>query len=173
MDLKSRRLATGLSRLLAVLLVVVAIILLFLVPAMLLAWVAPEHLAGDYVARVNGVRIDPTEPGAAGFVLLSANVFLLVAGVILLRLRQVMATVGKGDPFAPANSGRMRTIAGAMAALMAAQLLLGAVVPPALRDKAEVGQLNMGLLLGTLVVLVLSEVFREGARLREEAEGTI
>jgi len=174
MDVHSRKLARGLGRLLAVLLAICGIGLALLIPAMIIAFVSPDMLAGDYTTRVNGQPFDPSQPLVAGTLLLMGIVFIAVAAFVLFKLRQVMATVAQGDPFVPVNAKRLRAIAGGLGALLVAQSLGGLLVPPAVQIAARSEfHFNFGLFLATLVVLVLAEVFREGARLRADAEGTI
>lgn len=174
MDVQSRKLASGLGRILFVLLVLCGVALVFLIPAMVFAFVAPDQLAGDYTAHVNGSPFDPSQPLVAGTLLLLGIVFIGVAAFVLLKLRQVMATVALGDPFVPANATRLRAIALALGGLLVAQSVGGLFMPAAVQVAARSEfHFNFGLFLATLVVLVLAEVFREGARLRADAEGTI
>ena len=103
----------------------------------------------------------------------SANVALFV--VILGRLRHIFATLTRGDPFQPLNVSRLRVIGIALIGLevwnICFPMLLSRLVP------GELGENERGFSLtgvfSILVVFVLAEVFREGARLRREAELTI
>ena len=98
------------------------------------------------------------------------------AGVLIIveRLRRIFATLTAGDPFHPENVRRLRVIG-----LMLAALELGRY--PVMAAKAwlapHMGALSWGpsptAWFAVLVVFVLAEVFREGARLRREAELTI
>ena len=97
--------------------------------------------------------------------------FVIIVG----RLRHIFATLTRGDPFQPLNVQRLRVIGASLIALEAMNLF----VPPLLRRlvPGELGDNDRGLSLtgvfSILVVFVLAEVFREGARLRREAELTI
>ena len=90
------------------------------------------------------------------------------------RLRRLFGTMAAGDPFEPANVRRLRQ---AGVALILLQLSAYAVRPvaaelfPQLRPGGA--DLNLSGWFAILVVFVLAEVFREGARLREEAELTV
>ncbi len=110
----------------------------------------------------------------AGLLLLaSAYAGLLI--VILYRLRKVFETLIRGDPFKSENVARLRGVGLALIALegagfafhTASQLIL------APRSGRSVLYLNLSGWFAILVVFVLAEVFREGARLREDAELTI
>ena len=101
---------------------------------------------------------------------------LYMAGVLVIvgSLRRIFMTLTAGDPFHPDNVRRLRLIGimlGALELGRYAVWALGAwMLPGAGRE-----QPNMSLTawFSVLVVFVLAEVFREGARLRREAELTI
>lgn len=100
--------------------------------------------------------------------------FLVVMLFVLINLRRIMKTAASGMPFVIADVGRLRSIAAAMTTLLIGQVMTGIVLPARLRDLGDIpGGFDAGLFLGTLVVLVLAEVFREGARLHDDVEGTI
>ncbi len=113
----------------------------------------------------------PTLLGAA----VSIVAYLAVLLIIIFRLRQVFATLILGDPFRPENVGRLRIVGLALIALE----LVGYVVRLALvwaipeRSKHLDFTVNLSGWFAILVVFVLAEVFREGARLRRDAELTI
>lgn len=112
-------------------------------------------------------------PAALGG-LASVGVYLAVLLAIFFRLRQVFATLTSGDPFRPENVQRLRAVGLALIALEAAgygvRVFAAALIP-------DVGPARGGVSLSAwfaiLVVFVLAEVFREGARLRRDAELTI
>ncbi|MDQ0465704.1 hypothetical protein QO010_003493 [Caulobacter ginsengisoli] len=94
--------------------------------------------------------------------------------VIVNRLRRIFQTLTAGDPFHPDNVRRLRVIGLILAGLeLGRYVFWGAValLGPEL-NKAE-GGLNLTTWFSVLVIFVLAEVFREGARLRREAELTI
>jgi hypothetical protein len=113
--------------------------------------------------------------GAPGLLLLAAA-FVYLGGVLIIisRLRRIFATLTAGDPFRPENVGRLQLVG-----VMLAALELGRY-PYALLSQ-WIGSGGPGARFGfnptawfaVLVVFVLAEVFREGARLRREAELTI
>ena len=104
---------------------------------------------------------------------------LYMAGVLVIvgSLRRIFMTLTAGDPFHPDNVRRLRLIGVMLAAL---GLLEMARYPMTLLDSRlaaheahQAGGLNLTTWFAVLVVFVLAEVFREGARLRREAELTI
>ena len=95
--------------------------------------------------------------------------------LIVSRLRRIFATLTAGDPFDPENVRRLRTIGLMLAALEVGRYPVAvgaAMIAPAEMIRASMG-LNVTAWFAVLVVFVLAEVFREGARLRREAELTI
>jgi hypothetical protein len=115
---------------------------------------------------------------ASGVVSAAAGIFAFAAyfaGILVIvgTLRRIFSTLTAGDPFHPDNVARLRLIG-----FMLAGLELGRYVVQALARLLpwvdEVSpSLNVTAWFSVLVVFVLAEVFREGARLRREAELTI
>ena len=100
---------------------------------------------------------------------------LSIAGVLVIvdSLRRIFVTLTAGDPFHPANVNRLRLIGLMLAALELGRYVVWGVsiqVPGV--NKVE-PNFNLTAWFSVLVVFVLAEVFREGARLRREAELTI
>ena len=95
--------------------------------------------------------------------------------LILRHLRRIVNTLRIGDPFEPANTGRLRQIGIILAVVtggawlgqsLVSRLVRGAMEAPGLFDLVTPA-------FSVLVVFVLAEVFKEGARLRRESELTI
>lgn len=132
---------------------------------------------GDNAARVRAVLRSPLIPA------LFAVAALYVGGLVFIvgRLRRVFATLTQGDPFRPENVRRLRLIGFMLGGLELLSYLVRAAVRWAERTQvAENLELQSGgqgfnptIWFAVLVVFVLAEVFREGARLRREAELTI
>jgi hypothetical protein len=93
--------------------------------------------------------------------------------VIVERLRRVFATLTAGDPFHPDNVRRLRVVGLALAALLVANYVFYSVNQWLFPDKNFFDSFSLSAWFPVLVVFVLAEVFREGARLRREAELTI
>jgi hypothetical protein len=101
---------------------------------------------------------------------------LYMAGVLVIvgSLRRIFATLTTGDPFHPDNVRRLRLIGLMLAGLELCRYAVwgvGVWLLPGV-DSAQ-PSLNLTGWFSVLVVFVLAEVFREGARLRREAELTI
>jgi succinate-acetate transporter protein len=107
--------------------------------------------------------------------LFTGALYVGVLIVITNRLRRVFETLTQGDPFRPENVGRLHVVGLGLIALevvgyfafMAAMWLA-----PEWRDDLHLS-INLSGWFAILAVFVLAEVFREGARLRSDAELTI
>lgn len=119
--------------------------------------------------------LDPLQTWAVVLARLGTAV-LFVGGVLTIvsSLRKIFATLKAGDPFHPDNVTRLRVVAVGLAWLELVRYAvwtLGALLPPqAAPDRPN---LSLTAWFSILVVVVLAEVFREGARLRRESELTI
>lgn len=96
--------------------------------------------------------------------------------LILRNLRMIFRSLTQGDPFQPGNVRRLRqiglTLAIVTAGVWVAQGMVAARLAPGVMDPQGIGEL-LTPIFSVLVVFVLAEVFREGARLRRESELTI
>ncbi|HYF23324.1 MAG TPA: DUF2975 domain-containing protein [Caulobacteraceae bacterium] len=101
--------------------------------------------------------------------------YIAILGLVVGRVRRIFATLTAGDPFHPANVTRLRQIGIGLAALEGANLLIPILLLLAAPDADFNAGVNFDLTawFSVLVVFVMAEVFREGARLRREAELTI
>ena len=111
--------------------------------------------------------------------LFAAGAFLAYFGgfmLILRNLRMIFRTLTMGDPFQPGNVRRLRQI-GLILAVVTVGVWLGQALVATRLAKGVMESQGLGDLLtpgfSVMIVLVLAEVFREGARLRREAELTI
>jgi hypothetical protein len=116
-------------------------------------------------------------PVAAAAILVGA---LYIAGSIIIvgRLRRIFRTLIAGDPFHPENVRRLRVIALTLAVLELGRYATAALAHILARllhtQRIQFdGGINLTTWFAVLVIVVLAEVFKEGARLRGEAELTI
>jgi hypothetical protein len=99
-----------------------------------------------------------------------------LAGVLVIvgTLRRIFMTLTAGDPFHPDNVARLRLIGLMLAALELGRYAFWAISAWLLPGVNKVRpDPSLTAWFSVLVVFVLAEVFREGARLRREAELTI
>ncbi|HEY8604914.1 DUF2975 domain-containing protein [Tsuneonella suprasediminis] len=97
------------------------------------------------------------------------------------RLRRIIGTVGQGDPFQPENATRLSQmgwlIVGAQLMVIPAGILAAVIAPFA--DKMDNVHFTIdggfdaeGILLA-IVLFILARVFRHGAAMRDDLEGTV
>ena len=100
---------------------------------------------------------------------------LLLAGILVIvaALRRIFATLTAGDPFHPQNVRRLRLIGLMLAALEIESYIIWGARPLLPSWMSVAPHFDVTSWFSVLVVFVLAEVFREGARLRREAELTI
>ena len=131
-------------------------------------WKSAVHITGEEGAEftANGGTI------AAG--LFAAGLYMAGVLVIVGRLRRIFVTLTAGDPFHPDNVRRLRFIGLMLAGLELGRYVFRGVSTVFLPgvDHSTSG-FSLTSWFSVLVVFVLAEVFREGARLRSEAELTI
>jgi len=96
--------------------------------------------------------------------------------VLLKRLLAIVETVRAGDPFVAANAYRLQTIAWALLALQLLSIVIGAigksVSTPAHPVNLDAG-FSINGWLAVLLTFLLARVFAEGARMRDDLEGTV
>ena len=96
--------------------------------------------------------------------------------VILRRLLDIVDSVRARAAFAAANTGKLRSIAWAMFGLQVLSVVIGAIAglvsTPAHPLHLDAGFSTSGWL-AVLLLFVLARVFAEGARMRDELEGTV
>lgn len=99
-----------------------------------------------------------------------------IAHVVLTRLLTIVETVGDGDPFVMENAGRLQRIAWAVLGLELLHLCVVGVAAGASTDQTPLdigGGLSVTRWLAVLLLFVLARVFEQGARMREDLEGTV
>ena len=130
--------------------------------------VIPAHLYGQI-----WVMGQAPGPGAAAL-LTVAEAYLIGIVVIVQRLRRIFATMTAGDPFHPDNVRRLRVIGLVLALMEIDRYISHAFERFVLHAPPRSGEgASLTAWFAVLVIVVLSEVFREGARLRRDAELTI
>jgi len=147
---------------------------------LLLLWVASIFIPLDnlYVVDTDGSdgrQIPLTRP----LLLFGVGAMTAYFGgflMILRGLRKIFRTLTLGDPFHPDNVRRLRQIGLILAivtgGVWVAQGLVAARLAPGVMEPQGVSDL-LTPVFSILVVFVLAEAFREGARLRRESELTI
>ncbi len=127
--------------------------------------------------------VSPPPPGVVLWPsLILAVIAILVALLVISRLRLIFHTLINGDPFVPENAVHLRVVWVTLAVWEVLRMVFSSGTFLALsasgQDPHAAGlrgelNINAGLWLAVAVLIVLAEVFREGARLRAEHKLTI
>ena len=95
---------------------------------------------------------------------------------VLKRLLAIVETVRAGDPFVAANAYRLQAIAWVLLALNLLSIVIGAIAKT-VSTPAHPLHINAGFSingwLAVLLTFLLARVVAEGARMREDLEGTV
>ncbi len=166
------------SSLLKIALDVVYVILWILIGALILAAIGLLFVQIDYTRTVRepSFEVEAHMTGPTTAVWFAGGAFeLSIVLFIVHRLRQLFQTLTAGDPFHPTNVTRLRAIGVGLAALTLTDAMGHFAIALYLTKQASLtlSSVNLTSWFAVLVVFVLAEVFREGARLRREAELTI
>lgn len=132
------------------------------------------------IADSSGVALSPEVIAALVVVLLLAAVILALAFIALRLLLRVVGTLAEGDPFVPANGERLTRMAWIMLAVQLLQIPLfglGAWIEEGVdasgQDLHVAVNADFSALLLVLILFILARVFKKGAEMRAELEGTV
>jgi hypothetical protein len=99
-----------------------------------------------------------------------------IVHLILARLLTIVETVSVGNPFVMANAVRLKTIAWAILGLELMHFTVGAIAAGVSTATAPLNissGFSLTRWLTVLLLFVLARVFEQGARMREDLEGTV
>ena len=138
------------------------------------------------VASLNGGALEiPLGNAVAGgvapevFIAALGTLFAVMPGIIYIcvQLRRILATLAEGDPFVPENAPRLLKIAIAIAIMELARyaviVLLMLFVDFGDDMAGPRFSVSLAAWVSAAAMLVFSQVFREGSRLREEEKMTV
>jgi hypothetical protein len=150
----------------------VGLVFAVIIVGLLLISFDPQVLPAAVLAHAEIMGHSPGLPAAVR--LTGAELSLIGVLIIVQRLRKIFGAMTAGDPFHPDNVRRLRVIALVLALIEVNDYVFGALDHFVLGAKVPTGfSLNLTAWFAVLVIVVLAEVFREGARLRRDAELTI
>ena len=160
--------------------VLVAVIAAFMLLLILVILLGESAITAELAANNPGTEFAfPT--AAIVFVLALAAAALALLFLFFRKLRQIIATVGEGDPFVPENAQRLSQMAWLTlgANLISVPIgLLGLHVADEMGGITsedfdfDVGLDGGGILL-IIVLFILARVFRKGTEMRDDLEGTV
>lgn len=154
-------------------------VVIFAVAVIMFASALPAGLhAGEVSLLGMSIEVDKdVTPGqiAGGLAMLC----VVMPGIIYIcyQLRKILQTLADGDPFVSENSNRLTKIAGAIALMevgrMIAIVCIRNLVTFTPAESAPTFSISLVAWAAAVAFFVLSQVFREGTRLREDAKMTI
>jgi hypothetical protein len=147
--------------------------------ALILALLIASLIAESWVMRALGAR-----PAPGNSMLFVGMRLIMVIGIcsvplahlVLTRLLAIVETVKVGNPFVMANAVRLKTIAWAILGLEMMHFTVGAIVEGVSTAAAPLdisSGFSLTRWLTVLLLFVLARVFEQGARMREDLEGTV
>jgi len=150
-----------------------------LMGALILALLIASLIAESWVMRALGAR-----PAPGNSMLFMGMRLIMVIGIcsvpivhlILSRLLTIVETVSVGNPFVVANAVRLKTIAWAILGLELMHFTVGAIAAGVSTAAAPLNissGFSLTRWLTVLLLFVLARVFEQGARMREDLEGTV
>ena len=152
----------------------IALTVLLVVCFVVLVFVPVSNLGLTFTDDAGGTQI----PVPKAYILFGIGAFAGYFGgfaLILGHLRRIFRTLALGDPFDPANVRRLKQIGLILAVVTGGAWLGQTLVARIARGELDAPSIfNLATpVFSVLIVFVLAEVFREGARLRRESELTI
>ncbi len=128
-----------------------------------------------------GIAAGPEFIGALALLLAGIAGLLALAVYFLVLLRRIVLSVGEGDPFVPANADRLArmgwvALAGQLATIPFSGIAMWIAEIVKDKDKFAIHDdfgFDFGGILLILILFILARVFRRGAEMREELEGTV
>jgi hypothetical protein len=150
-----------------------------LIGALILALLTASLIAESWVMGALGARAAP-----GNSMLFVGMRLIMVIGLcavpivhlVLARLLTIVETVSVGNPFVVANAVRLKTIAWAVLGLELMHFAVGAVAALVSTTAAPLRiswSFSLTRWLTVLMLFVLARVFEQGARMREDLEGTV
>jgi len=133
----------------------------------------PDLLETHVLVGIGSGRRDNIPALAFVMVALTIAAFALLYDFAA-RLAQIIATVGHGDPFTLANAARLKRMAWLAVTVQAINISQSLMSTYVSRDgfSMDVHVSLTGLAVG-LVLFILARVFRHGAAMREDLDGTV
>jgi hypothetical protein len=140
----------------------------------------PEEIAKELGKDAPGIDFAQFRWAIEIVLLLAVGILGMLFRVFLL-LKRVVDTVGQGDPFVPVNASRLTQMAWIVLAMQVIGIPLAALgmwIQKMTEDAVADAEIHVsggngnGLLL-VLILFVLARVFRKGAEMRAELEGTV
>lgn len=134
------------------------------------------EIAADHANTIAELPVIPIV-GLFALAIVAVSITFLFFG----KLRAIIATVGERDPFAPENADRLNFMAWAMLAVQVLMIPLAGLGLYIAKWADEIENsdftvdagLDLTGILMVIVLFILARVFKHGAAMREDLEGTV
>ena len=129
-------------------------------------------LSGNPIS-IGAIKVDDHDISVPELVAGLAGVLVVVSAVVFvcLELQKILGTLAEGDPFVPDNAGRLTRIAIAITQLM--RYLIAIFMGVMVHGTSVELSVDLIAWASVAALFILSQVFREGTRLRDEEKMTI
>lgn len=130
--------------------------------------------APNLTARINDVPVDPEELMTFARWMIPAILLIVpLVHIILGRLIAMIDSVPAGTALSSVNAERLRQIAWALIGINVIDLSISFAALVALPDEHNNFVFGVTGWVAALMLFILARIFREGAAMREELEGTV
>lgn len=134
----------------------------------------PEVLAE--ITKEAGKPADPEAIGALSLLLGAASIACALGCAFVLQWVRLVGSVGTGDPFTDENAGRLHSMGWIGVVLHGVGILIAGIADWAasmIPDMKHDIDADMSSIILILMLFILARVFRIGAQMRRDLEGTV
>ena len=159
-----------------IMLAVARAVLAFAAGAIALAIPAVIAMRGKVLEHISVAGTPPEAIWAIVMLMASAAIAALLGFLFFRHLSRIVASVGDGDPFVPVNAERLQAmgwIAVVIQVLGVPVLAVSRWIDKVTEHVDATAQLSLSGILLAVILFVLARVFREGARMRADLDGTV
>jgi len=134
---------------------------------------------GEILADIAAAGAPMSTYFATIVVLLLVAALLFLSLCFVIQLKRIVESVGLGDPFEPANAARLTRMAWYALGAQACELVIAPIISAyaqyaeAFKAQVDAGDSSLTGLALAIVLFILARVFRHGAAMREDLEGTV
>lgn len=150
----------------------VGIVLILAIPYIIVA--DPSEVA-ELQLQISGAGISTDAKLVIASVGVIAMIILVLLERFLLQLQRLIESVGQGDPFAPINADRLARMAWLLlASQITAFIGMSIAAYHAISEEADfTGDFSIEGLFIVVLLFILARVFKHGAAMRDDLEGTV
>lgn len=143
---------------------------------LLLIFIPISFLMADRI-RDAGITVQAMSAGGTEIIMPLAIVIVALGFQFLRTLRRIVISVGECDPFSIVNANRLSAMAWLALIIQAVSIVAGLIGNAAVEHE-EAANIHLSIsgftgVLVALVLFILARVFRVGADMRAELEGTV